>query len=70
MGEVKDNFIGSARGESGALYVSNYIELWSAQWDENGEAGFSFLNFDASRVVPTASDNRPYSMYLVPLISY
>ena len=30
----------------------------------------SFLNFDASRVVPTASDNRPYSIYLVPLISY
>ena len=26
--------------------------------------------FDASRVVSTANENRPYSMYFVPLISY
>ena len=26
--------------------------------------------FDASKVVPTASDNHPYSMYFVPLITY
>lgn len=28
------------------------------------------LDFSASRVVPTASDNHPYSMYFVPLITY
>ena len=31
---------------------------------------YATLSFEASRVVPTASDNHPYSIYLVPLITY
>lgn len=32
--------------------------------------GYYKLDFDASRAVPTATDNHPYSIYFVPLITY
>ena len=32
--------------------------------------GSGKLEFKASHVVPTASENRPYSIYMVPLITY
>ena len=60
---------GAADWESGALY-------WSGETDyvnmvNHPELGkHEIVSFDASRVVPTASDNHPYSMYFVPLITY
>ena len=37
---------------------------------EKNNSVYSMFRFDASRVVPTASENRPYSIYALPLISY
>ena len=32
--------------------------------------GYYKLDFDASNIVPTSTDNHPYSIYMVPLITY
>ena len=35
-----------------------------------GEASSSQVDFNASRVVPTAEDNRPYNIKLLPILIY
>lgn len=57
--------------QSGPFYVS------SQNWGSNGVRGGDYdrglgwrESFDASRVVPTASENRPYTIYALPLIAY
>ena len=47
---------------------NNYFNLNS--YKDSGAKSLNDVYFDASRVVPTASDNHPYSIYMVPLISY
>ena len=59
-----------ASNYSGPFYVASLTN-----WPGNGfqapdRIWRESLGFDASRAVPTATDNHPYSMYLVPLITY
>ncbi len=62
---------GNINGYSGILY-SNTSErswLWGRGSNDYGRFGGNW-NIDASRAVPTAEDNRPHSIMLLPLISY
>lgn len=55
---------------SGAFYVASLTQWPNSSPDKMSNIWRGDLGFDASRVVPTASDNHPYSMYFVPLITY
>ena len=55
---------------SGAFYVVSLTQWPNSSPDKMSNIWRGDLGFAASRVVPTATDNHPYSMYLVPLISY
>ena len=55
-------------GEGGALrYVKGSGKYTPGNENNSESTGF---DFDASRVVPTDSENRPYDIALLPLISY
>ena len=51
---------------SGAFYSGETVSRTFGEGKGSADHG----KFDASRVVPTASENRPYSIYALPLISY
>lgn len=51
---------------SGAFY--NHPAVYPGS--DSGGANMSYTGFDASRIVPTANENRPRSVALLPLIKY
>lgn len=55
---------------SGAFYVARLTQWPNSSPDKMSNIWRGDLGFDASRAVPTAKDNHPYSMYFVPLITY
>ena len=57
-------------GEWYNCFSVDYKITWSILGTNNPAGAYSYVDFDASKVVPTASDNHPYSMYFVPLITY
>ena len=52
---------------SGAFVLSTQS---TTRNDGNGVSGTAVFTFNASNVVPTAPDNRPYNIKLLPLVSY
>ena len=55
-------------GEGGALrYVKGTGKYTPGQENTSESTGF---DFDASRVVPTSNENRPYDIALLPLVAY
>ena len=56
---------------TGAFYGASELQTKKELGDSNGSySGWNILGFSATRVVPTATENRPYSIYALPLISY
>lgn len=64
------SYLTGAHHYSGAFYVASLTQWPNSSPDKMSNIWRGDLGFAASRVVPTATDNHPYSMYLVPLISY
>jgi len=63
---VATTYLNSSLITGGCFYSPGSIKGVSG-----GESGGDYeLAIDASRVVPTSSENRPYNMALVPLIAY
>ena len=56
--------------QTGALSLSNQIDVWRKEGSYTTFSTNRKIYFDASKVVPTSTDNRPYNIALVPLISY
>ena len=52
---------------AGAPNAITYKVPWNSA---EGEAGFGNITFTASTSVPTASENRPANIAMLPLISY
>lgn len=56
---------------TGAFYGASALQSKKELGDSNGTySGWNILGFSAARVVPTATENHPYSIYALPLISY
>lgn len=54
----------------GVFSISDEQQYWNKQGRSERIISNRNVNFDASRVVPTSTDNHPYSIYALPLISY
>ena len=56
---------------TGAFYGASELQTKKELGDSNSSySGWNILGFSATRVVPTATENRPYTIYALPLISY
>ena len=67
IGSARLGYIGDAFSQSGCLYNSGHSSS-GARYDTGSNA--MKISIDASQVVQTASENRPYNISLVPLIAY
>ena len=59
------NFLTSARDASGAFRVESTA---NPAYDGNAHGWHTTISFDASRVVPTANENRPINIGMTPVI--
>ena len=61
---------GGVAGEAIGALSFDYTTAWPNTTKELSGTYYDGLHFSASNVVPTSIDNHPYSIYLVPLITY
>ena len=67
---LTDNGMGASMNAGGAFSNYQYEQQWALSLQQGGLLRFTSTEFDASRVVPTSTENRPYSIHMVPLITY
>lgn len=77
MGEVKSSnndpawiFLGDAVGANGSFEIVNPGSKMGINRTSTQAYGCDAFNFDASRVVPTAEENRPKNIALIAQIKY
>ena len=70
-GSIIDNFMGSYGEGNGVFSGAPNAITYKVPWNSaEGEAGFGDITFTTSSSVPTAFENRPYSLCLLPLVAY
>lgn len=70
-GSIIDSFMGSYGEGNGVFSGAPNAITYKVPWNSaEGEAGFGDITFTTSSSVPTAFENRPYSLCLLPMISY
>ena len=62
--------MGASMAAEGAFSIYQYEQQWALSLQQGGLLRFTSAEFNASKVVPTATENRPYSIYMPPLITY